>query len=183
MTQSATGAIPHSVSVARLPQNGMPVKLTANDKELKLLAKAHDLVSVTSFSADLLVKKWRKDGVKITGTVKASVVQSCIVTLEPIHAVVENEIDTLFVPENSKLARAPLTTQGEIVIDYDGPDMPETFVGDTIDVGALAEEFFELGIDPYPRKEGASFDSIIETEEVIEKKPSPFAKLVNFRKD
>ena len=40
----------------------------------------------------------------------------------------------------------------------DGPDSPETFSGDTIDVGALAEEFFELAIDPYPRKPGVSLE-------------------------
>ena len=41
------------------------------------------------------------------------------------------------------------------MLDADGPDSPETFSGDTIDVGALAEEFFGLAIDPYPRKPGA----------------------------
>ena len=46
------------------------------------------------------------------------------------------------------------TSGGEIVLDADGPDGPETFAGDTIDVGALAEEFFALAIDPYPRKPG-----------------------------
>ena len=43
---------------------------------------------------------------------------------------------------------------GEIILDAEGPDSPETFSGDTIDVGALAEQFFGLAIDPYPRKAG-----------------------------
>jgi len=45
---------------------------------------------------------------------------------------------------------------GEVHLDAEGPDSPETFSGETIDVGALAEEFFGLAIDPYPRSEGAS---------------------------
>jgi len=48
---------------------------------------------------------------------------------------------------------------GEILIDAEGPDSPETFSGDTIDVGALAEQFFGLAIDPYPRKAGASLEA------------------------
>ena len=34
---------------------------------------------------------------------------------------------------------------------------PEPLVGGTIDLGAVAVEFLMLGIDPYPRKEGAEF--------------------------
>ena len=45
-------------------------------------------------------------------------------------------------------------------LDAEGPDSPETFSGETIDVGALAEEFFGLAIDPYPRKEGVSLDAV-----------------------
>ena len=41
----------------------------------------------------------------------------------------------------------------------EGPDSPETFHGDSIDVGALAEQFFGLGIDPYARKPGATLDA------------------------
>ncbi|RWC12571.1 MAG: DUF177 domain-containing protein, partial [Mesorhizobium sp.] len=39
------------------------------------------------------------------------------------------------------------------------PDSPETFSGNSIDVGALAEQFFGLAIDPYPRKQGVSMEA------------------------
>ncbi len=61
-----------------------------------------------------------------------------------------------FCPRISKLGRLGFHSGGEIVLDAEGPDSPETFSGDTIDVGALAEEFFELAIDPYPRKSGVN---------------------------
>lgn len=182
MSKSETSAISHSVSVARLPHAGMPVTLKADEKELKRLAKAFDLIDVSSFVAEMLVKKWRKDGVKITGTVKASIVQSCVVTLEPLNASVANEIDAVFVPENSKLFRPQISGEGEIIVDFDGPDLPETFSGDTIDVGALAEEMFGLAIDPYPRKEGVDFEFEATAADEVEKKPSPFAKLIDFPK-
>jgi uncharacterized metal-binding protein YceD (DUF177 family) len=182
MTASPPGSIPHMVSVARLPQNGMPLKLTANEKERLALAKTHDLVSVHSFKADLLIKKWRKDGVKITGHVAADITQNCVITLEPLDARIEHEIDAVFVQEGSKLARPPLSDDGEMIIDYDGADIPETFSGDAIDVGALAEEFFGLAIDPYPRKSGAVLSAALEVEKDTPK-PSPFAKLLKFGKE
>lgn len=182
MTGKPQGAIPHMVSVVRLPQNGMNLTLTANDKELRALAQEHELVSVQSFTAELLIRKWRKDGVKINGSLTADITQHCIITLEPLVSRVENEIDAVFVQEGSKLARPPLSNDGEIVIDYDGADIPETFSGDTIDVGALAEEFFGLAIDPYPRKPGAVLEA--SADEVAEApKPSPFASLLKFRRE
>jgi uncharacterized metal-binding protein YceD (DUF177 family) len=176
------GAISHRVSVNRLPQAGMTVILKADADELKRLAKAHDLLEVSAFSAQMLVKKWRGDGVKVTGTVKADIVQNCVVTLEPLNSSLSNDIEAVFVPETSKLARPPVSGEGEIVLDYDGPDLPDTFSGDTIDAGALAEEIFGLAIDPYPRKQGAAFEFEDASASEAEAKPSPFAKLVDFPK-
>jgi hypothetical protein len=168
MKTNEEAAISHRVSVARLPQAGMPVILKADGKELRRLAKAFDLIDVSSFTAEMLVKKWRKDGVKITGSVKADITQSCVVTLEPLKANVSNDIDAVFVPENSKLSRPQISGEGEIIIDFDGPDLPETFSGDTI--------------DPYPRKEGIDFEFQDAGAAQVEKKPSPFAKLIDFPK-
>jgi hypothetical protein len=182
VTAILQGSIPHMVSIARLPQNGMPLKLKANEKERLALAKAHDLISVQSFIAELLIKKWRKEGVKITGRLVAEITQDCVITLEPLISKIENEIDAVFVQEGSKLARPPLSADGEIVIDYDGADLPETFSGDAIDAGALAEEFFGLAINPYPRKPGAALQAAL-GEEPDAPKPSPFAKLLKIGKE
>ena len=84
--------------------------------------------------------------------------QSCVVTLEPVPAHIDEEIAATFLPEESKLGREGFGQGGEILIDVDGPDSPETFSGDRIDVGALAEEYFGLAIDPYPRKKGVALD-------------------------
>ncbi len=65
-------------------------------------------------------------------------------------------VEGLFLPEDSKLGREGFGHAGEILLDADGPDSPETFSGDMVDAGALAEQFFALAIDPYPRKPGVS---------------------------
>jgi hypothetical protein len=145
-------------NVARLPQKGLPVLVEANERQREALAAEHDLLSVESYRADLLVTSWKRNGVKVTGRVEADITQACIVTLDPVTAHIDESVEALFLPEQSKLGREGFEGGGEIVLDADGPDSPETFSGDTIDVGALAEQFFGLAIDPYPRKSGASLD-------------------------
>ncbi|MCB1418200.1 MAG: DUF177 domain-containing protein [Notoacmeibacter sp.] len=168
------------VSVKVLPSRGLPVRIDADARARARLAQVHGLESVESFVADLLVTRWKKDGVRVAGTVAAEIVQLCVVTLEPITNKVEAEIDAILLPENSRLAR-PRTVEGEIIIDAEGADLPDTFEGGEIDAGAIAEEHFELAVDPYPRKPGAALpDASGEDEPGRE---NPFAKLAALRKD
>lgn len=144
------------VNVARLPQRGMSMRIDADAKQREQLTVIHGLEGVDSLVAKLLVAPWKRNGVRVTGRIEAKIIQNCVVTLEPMESYVDEEIDTVFLPEDSKLGREGFGLGGEIILDAEGPDSPEVFSGDTIDVGALAEQFFGLGIDPYPRKATAS---------------------------
>ncbi|TIW25350.1 MAG: DUF177 domain-containing protein, partial [Mesorhizobium sp.] len=145
-------------NVARLPQKGLPVTIEADERQRTALATEHELLSVERYRAELLVTQWKRNGVKVSGRVEADFTQACIVTLDPVAAHIDEPVEALFLPEQSKLGRQGFEGGGEILLDADGPDSPETFSGDTIDVGALAEQFFGLAIDPYPRKAGASLE-------------------------
>jgi len=151
--------------VARLPKNGLPVMIEATEKQRAALATVHGLEKVERFVADLVVSGWKRGGVHVSGTVRATIVQSCIVTLEPIEAYIDEAVEGIFLPESSKLKRPDYVPGGEIILDAEGPDSPETFSGDSIDVGGLAEQFFGLAIDPYPRKAGVAVGSPDESEE------------------
>ena len=146
-------------NVARLPQKGLPVVIEADAAQRAVLAEEHGLLSVEAYRAELLVVSWKRNGVKVSGRVEADITQACIVTLDPIAAHIDEPFEALLLPEDSKLGRQGFDGGGEILLDADGPDSPETFSGDIIDVGALAEQFFGLAIDPYPRKAGASLDA------------------------
>ncbi|TIO10259.1 DUF177 domain-containing protein [Mesorhizobium sp.] len=148
-----------AANVARLPQNGLPVVIEADAAQRAALASEHELLSVESYRAELLVAPWKRNGVKVSGRVEADITQACIVTLDPVEAHIDEAVDGLFLPEQSKLGRQGFEGGGEILLDAEGPDSPETFSGNTIDVGALAEQFFGLAIDPYPRKQGVSMEA------------------------
>ena len=61
-------------------------------------------------------------------------------------------------PKRPRRGAARRTAEPETV-EIDGEDPPDPIVDGKIDLGALAAEFFALGLDPYPRKPGVAFDA------------------------
>lgn len=158
---STTSPISFRVKILRLPEKGLPVTIRPDEETCAALARLHGLVAVKSFHAELMVSNWKRDGIEVRGRVRAEVVQTCVATLEPLDEKVDEQIEGLFVPQRSKLARFDLDGEGELVLDPDGPDLPEIFEGDSIDVGAFAEECFGVALEPYPRK--PEVDTVIAT--------------------
>lgn len=182
MTTAGKPPFSYPVKVGHVSANPIKVHLSADENERKALAEAWDVLDVGSLEAEADVMRWKRDGVRIKGTARAHLTQACVVTLEPVEADIEEPFEALFLPEGSRLARMETGESGEVVIDAEGPDMPETFTGDTIDVGAAVAEFVALAIEPYPRKEGVEFLPHIEDDENGEKGGSPFAVLEKWRR-
>lgn len=170
-------AFSYRVKVGHIAANPVHVTLAADADECRRLAAKWDVGAVMAFSAELDIARWKRDGVRVSGTVRATVEQPCVVTLEPVVQELDEAVNAIFVPEGSKLARLATPGEGEIVIDADGPDLPETFSGDTLDIGAVAAEFAAMGIDHYPRREGVGYYDHIESDDSDDAKVSPFAAL------
>jgi uncharacterized metal-binding protein YceD (DUF177 family) len=171
------------VKVGHVSHNPFDLHVEADERERRALAELWKVLGVEALSADLKIRRWKKDGVKVFGHIGGKVTQACVVTLDPVEADIDEEIDQIFVPEGSALARIPANDQGEMIIDPDGPDLPETFTGDTIDVGAIVAEFAAMGLDPYPRKPGVEFEPHVENSGGPDGKPSPFAVLRQLKVD
>lgn len=92
-----------------------------------------------------------KDGWRVHARLVAKIVQTCVVTLEPIHSRIDEEIERIYVPEHLNRHRT------EVILLPDEEDVPDYFA-DIIDPGQLAVESLLLSIDPYPRREGAELD-------------------------
>ncbi|WP_027486142.1 YceD family protein [Allorhizobium undicola] len=171
------------VKVGHISANPVQVHLEADEAECAGLARLWRVLAVKSLKADLKLSRWKRDGVRIKGTVEAEIEQACVVTLEPVASSIREEVEQVFLPEGSKLIRLMTDGQGEMVLDPDGPDIPETFAGDTIDAGLLVSEFAALAIDPYPRKQGVEFSGHSEDTGAEIIRPSPFAALKDWKKD
>jgi len=174
----------YPVKVGHISANPVTVRLEADAQELKDLAKLWQVLAVNSLKAELQVARWKKDGVRLKGRVEADIVQACVVTLEPVESRIDEHFEQVFVPEGSKLARIVTNEAAEMVLDPEGPDLPEAFSGDTIDAGAAVAEFAALAIDPYPRKPGVEFSDHIESDaDGKSGRPNPFAVLKDWKKD
>ncbi|KQS80443.1 metal-binding protein [Rhizobium sp. Leaf384] len=176
-------AYSHLVKVGALSASLTTLRLAADAAALEALARQWRVTEVRSLTAELQIARWKKDGVRVKGRVTADLVQECVVTLEPVESHIDEPVEATFVPDGSRLARALTAETPETVIDPDGPDAPDVFVGDTIDIGQTVAEHVAMAIDPYPKKPGAAFPDHIESTEQNDKRPNPFAALKDWKKD
>ena len=179
-------ALAHPVNVTRLPSKGLNIKLEPDQDVRTKLAAQCNVLSISEFSALLNVKPWHKDGVRVSGPLRATLVQSCIVTLEPVSDQIDTLIDAVFVPNTSKLAKPHIDAETrELIVEAEGDDVPELFELPNLDVGAVAVEFFALELNPYPKSPnaGETDATLAEQGENIEHdvKENPFAALAKIR--
>ncbi|MGB7433560.1 MAG: DUF177 domain-containing protein, partial [Ahrensia sp.] len=144
-----TNPISHPVNVLTLPTRGLDIELKPEADALARLAQINGLVRIDDFAATISLKRWHKDGIRATGDIQAAVVQMCGVTLVEVSQYLETEIEAIFLPDTSKLARRIQDGQAdEILIDPEGDDAPDLFELPWLDVGDIVQEFFALAIDP-----------------------------------
>ncbi len=175
-----TDAPPFSrrVRVDALPADGLSQTIEASPDERAALAALNRLPAISSLTAAFAVRRSGRGGVRATGEVHAEVTQLCVVSLEPFAATVDEPVDVRFAPAEE--VGPPRRGGGDDadMVEVGGEDPPDPIVDGRIDLGALAAEFFALGLDPYPRKPGVAFDP----PEPQGGRDSPFAALAKPKK-
>lgn len=164
----STADLPYSEPV-RLHQIGTGVtrKLEPDAAARARIARALDLASLDAFVAEMTLAP-APGGWRLSGRVRASLAQTCGITLEPLPV----EIDAPFA---ISLAEASDEESEEIVITLDD-ESPDPIEGGQVDLGQYAVEQLALRLDPFPRKAGAEFVQPPEPTEI-----SPFAVLKQLR--
>ena len=94
-------------------------------------------------------------------------------------ATVDEPIDVRFAPAEAAEAARRMKEDDAALVEVGGEDPPDPIVDGKIDLGALAAEFFALGLDPYPHKPGVAFAA---PEEPQGDEESPFAALAESKK-
>jgi uncharacterized metal-binding protein YceD (DUF177 family) len=165
------------VKVNVLPSSGFDLAIKASPEECKLLAEKADIEAVREFSAELVFRRWRRQGVMVRGEISAEIIQACSVTLDPLDVSIHGEVDRLFLPEGSRLLKPSFNDEGEMLIDAEGPDLPEPFNGETIDAWPILVEQLILEIDPFLRKPEAELPELAEEADEDEEDSNPFSQL------
>ena len=164
MTPEAVGPLSRPVDVMNIPPRGQEAHVEATAEECAALARDFGLQGIRRLSGDFKLTDSAK-GIHVTGLVKASITQICVVTLEAFDSDVEEEVEVDFAEPRGMPAEPPTD-----IHEYEPPD---EIVNGQVDLGALTSEFLALGLDPYPRKPGADF----EYRDPADAKDSPFTAL------
>lgn len=164
----------HSYNLARLGNAGDEVVITADADQRAAIARWAGIVALGSFEAKITISKLSPNRFGLDYRLTADVVQSCVVTLDPV----ESRMDHSFTRELRFIGpvrhkQVDDDSGPELVLDSEeeGPEEIESLHYDL--AGPLLEEFV-LSLEPYPRRPGVEFSPKTEAQERPE---SPFAVL------
>jgi uncharacterized metal-binding protein YceD (DUF177 family) len=163
------------IHVAELEARAVTLELEADSEERRALAGRLSLLALERLTATAELEPLG-DGGRVRARVNfvADVVQSCVVTLDPVPAHIEESFGLVFAPE----AEIP-AERGEVELDLDGEEPPEPLHEGRFDLGEAVAEHLALALDPYPRKEGAAVGEAYgeKAPEGDDKDENPFAVL------
>lgn len=162
------------VAVDEIAPTGQHFDLVADSGVRAAVARLAGLRDLPRLEGNFDVTRHGAGGLHVTGHVSATVGQNCVVTLEPINNEIDEAVDLIFMPPPDRPHKEESDAEPRDV----KWDDPERLIGGAVDLGALATEFLMLGLDPYPRKPGATFEA------PLDRKPDdgPFAALAKLTK-
>lgn len=135
------------VTVRPWPESGIEVALEASAEEREALRARADIVDLTSLKASAAIEK-RALELVLAGRIEAVVVQTCVVTLQPITASMDVPFARHF--RRPEAQEKMIASGAASAIDEDEADI-DILEGDEIDIGEVIAEEFCLALDPYPR--------------------------------
>lgn len=155
MSRSNTG-LHRPLPAHDLPSAGRPFRISASSEECREVARRFELLAVELLATEGTL--WpQADGrrVRLEGRLLADVVQTCVVSLDPVPAHIDVSFERLYGWDAGEEREGAIGD--EIFLDLADELPVERLTSDMIDVGEAAAEQLALELDPYPRKPGALF--------------------------
>ena len=148
---------------------GIEREREATAEERQRLGEALGILGVSRLLARYRLSSMAGDAYRLTGALLADVEQACIVSLESVPGTIDTEFEVEFHPEVGEPENA---TEFGIL---DAVDV-EPLERGIIPVGRIVYETLSSSLDPYPRREDATF-SWQDPRAGDAEKTSPFAAL------
>lgn len=146
------------------------LEVIADEGERAALARRFGIAAIDSLAAEVSVARAETD-IIATGRIRAAVVQSCVVTAEPVPARVDETFAVRFRPEPAATAAPDEEIElGEEEMDVIFHD------GALVDVGEAVAQTLALNLDPYPRAPQAA-EALREAGVQDAAQAGPFGKL------
>jgi uncharacterized metal-binding protein YceD (DUF177 family) len=126
--------------------------LLADETARALLAARFGLPGIAYLRGEFILQHERSGVLAAKLHMRATVTQTCVVTLEPFETTIEERSELRFVPAQSLPESEGVELDTETL---EGPDeIPYT--DGMLDLGEALAEQLALALDPYPRKPGAA---------------------------
>jgi uncharacterized metal-binding protein YceD (DUF177 family) len=140
------------VRLSELSAQERTYDVEAGEAERAALARRFGLESLTRLIASVRLKtEAGTRRIRLIAHFEADVVQTCVVTLEPLPARVAGDFEVLCDRDTKPVAR-------EVVVESDEVDIVP-LAGEFLDVGEAIAEELALSLDPYPRAPGAEVEA------------------------
>ncbi|MBQ0765754.1 MAG: DUF177 domain-containing protein [Sulfitobacter litoralis] len=174
---SRTPPSPTALRVAELSQNAQtPFSLRPDADSLRKIAEELDLSALRKLSFEGRLKALGRSDWQLEARLGATVVQPCVVTLEPVQTRIDVDVTRLFVQDYEE----PEETEVEMAED----DRTEP-LGAWIDPAVVMIEALALEIPEYPRADGAELGQAVYTKPgeapMTDEDARPFAGLANLK--
>jgi uncharacterized metal-binding protein YceD (DUF177 family) len=135
----------HEVVIEPWPEGGLGIELEATAQERCSVARRFDLVELRSLSASGRLEREGRE-LRFRGRLQAEVVQSCVVSLEPVASRIEAPIERRY----RRLAPGEAPQELGLLVDPEAEDV-EPLRGPSIDFGEAVAEELGLALELYPR--------------------------------
>jgi uncharacterized metal-binding protein YceD (DUF177 family) len=93
-----------------------------------------------------------RHGYRLAGNLGATVIQACVVTLDPVTTRIDTKVSRSFAPDTQAYAAGSETEMAEE--DADAPDP----LGSVIDLSQILTEALAIALPDYPRKDDAALE-------------------------
>ena len=176
MVSEIAAEFAHPVKLSKIGTDRLARTLRATAPEREALVRRFGLVGLGRLEANVELRRVAADGgVEVRGGFDADVVQTCVVTLEPVAATVTGEFALRFVPRPRDQGSEAANGRD---IDITAEDGDTEYVdGDTIDIGEIVAQQMALSLPSYPRREAVEFGADGAGVAAPSTAPGPFAVL------
>jgi uncharacterized metal-binding protein YceD (DUF177 family) len=161
-------------------RDGASGEIKATEAEMEAIARLLDLVALKGLTFTYRLNHGGGGRLELAGRLNADVTQTCVVSLEPVEAHLDIPVELAFWPASlvEELEQSAEEPGSQGLLDW-----PEAIVDGKIELGPVIYETLATALEPYPKREGASFDwSQAIPDEAESAKSGPFAALAALKR-
>jgi len=179
MNQELEGPpLTRKIRVAEIEENAEQA-IVLTEAERATIKALLELVELEDLRFGYRLRSGAGGRVHLSGHLKAEAIQTCVVSLEPVPVTIDMPVDIEFWP-------APLIEDLERKAEDPSQagllDWPESMSDGTIDLGPIVYETLATALNPYPKKDGASFQWSQAERDAEAPESGPFEALKQLKK-